>query len=101
MTISQTDLPDDWQIVDASRARSLEEELQREVSPVHRLNGVPMQAVAVRASNDDALFQHAGEADQWSDVHLTWSGQQEQRDWPSVEFTGTFAEFREAFTSPV
>jgi hypothetical protein len=47
------------------------------------------------------LFQHTGDADLWSVVHLTWIGKEEQYGWPAVEFTGTFAEFRESYTSPL
>jgi hypothetical protein len=100
MTIPQAELLGDWEILDAERARGFEAELARELSPVHRLNGVPMQAVAVRTSSDDALFRHRREPNLWSVVHLTWSGKQEPSGWPAVEFTGTFVEFHDAYTSP-
>jgi len=99
MAISQAALPPDWEAVGAEGG--FERELQLEVGPVHRLYGVPVQAVARRSSNDDVLFRHTGEADLWSVVHLTWTSKQEQPGWPAIEFTGTFAEFREAYTSPL
>ena len=46
------------------------------------------------------LFRHTAEADLWSVVHLTWTSEEEPPGWPAVEFTGTFAEFREAYASP-
>lgn len=101
MTFSQAELPGGWDALGPERARQIEEELTRELNPVHRLYGVAVQAVAARSSNDDTLLRHTGDADCWSVVHLTWSGQREGRDWPTIEFTGTFAEFCAAFTSPL
>ncbi len=99
MTISKDDLPDDWDILPSDHARGFEKELQLELSPVHRLYGVPLQAIARRAWNDDALFRHTGDADRWSVVHLTWTGKSEQPGWPAAAFTGTLAEFRAACPS--
>jgi len=98
LTISQADLPPDWQALGPEGG--FEGELKLELGPVHRLYGVPLQGAARRSSNDDVLFRHKAEADRYSVVHLTWSGAEEPPGWPAVEFTGTFAQFREAYASP-
>ena len=98
MTISQSDLPPDWEALPEG---GFERELKLELGPVHRLYDVPVQGAARRSSNDDVLFRHTGETDLYSVVHLTWTSKEELPGWPAVEFTGTFAQFREAYTSPL
>ena len=97
MPLAQSDLPSSWAPIDDEQARGFEAELARELSPVHRLYGVAVEAVAVARGSDDALFRHVGEPDTWSVVHLTWIGKQEQGHWPAATFTGTLAEFQEAY----
>jgi hypothetical protein len=97
MTISQADLPDDWEILPDG---GFEHELKLELGPSHRLYGVPVQGAARRSSNDDVLFRHTGESDLWSVVHLTWTSAEEPDGWPAIEFSGTFQAFREAYASP-
>jgi hypothetical protein len=91
MTISQADLPPDWEALGPEGG--FEGELQLELGPVHRLYGVPLQGAARRSSNDDVLFRHTAEADLYSVVHLTWISKQERPPFPLIAFTGTFAEF--------
>jgi hypothetical protein len=50
MTISQADLPADWEFLPDG---GYEQELKLELPPVHRLYGVPVQGVARRSWNDD------------------------------------------------
>jgi hypothetical protein len=95
LTISQGDLPPDWEALGPEGG--FERELQLELGAVHRLYGVPLQGAARRCSNDDALFRHTAEVDLYSVVHLTWTSKEELPGWPAVEFTGTFAEFCAAY----
>ena len=95
MTISQADLPPDWEALGPEGG--FEGELKLELGPVHRLYGVPLQGAARRCSNDDVLYRHTAEADLYSVVHLTWTSKQELPGWPAVQFTGSFAEFCEAY----
>jgi len=97
MTISQADLrmTGNFSPTGGSSVNS-----SSELGPSHRLYGVPVQGAARRSSNDDVLFRHTGESDLWSVVHLTWTSAEEPDGWPAVEFTGTFAAFREAYASP-
>jgi hypothetical protein len=97
MTISQADLPADWEFLPDG---GFEHELKLELPPVHRLYGVPVQGVARRSWNDDVLFRHIGQDDLYSVVHLTWTSKEEQAPWPIAEFTGTFAEFLKAYPPP-
>lgn len=95
MTITDAELPDGWGGLTAEQVSGFAAELALELRPLHRLYGVPMQAVAVSDASDDALFRHTDEPDLFSVVHLTWTGKQEQGHWPVVTFTGTFAQFRD------
>lgn len=97
MTISQDDLPPDWEALGPDGG--FEGELRLELGPSHCLYGVPLQGAARRCSNDDVLFRHTTETDMYSVVHLTWTSQEEPPGWPAVEFTGTFAQFRDAYAS--
>ena len=94
MTISQADLPPDWEALGPEGG--FEGELRLELTPVHRLYGVPLQGAARRARTTTCCSAYR-RADLWSVVHLTWTSKPELPGWPVVAFTGTFAEFREAY----
>ncbi len=96
--ISDADLPRGWFLLFSDElVKGYEHELALELPPRHYLKGVAVQAIAKDEASDDALFRHTNEPDRWSVVHLTWIGKQEQGHWPSVAFTGTFAEFQKAY----
>lgn len=73
-------------------ARSLEEELQRELAPGHRLHGREPVAIAKRERTDDVLFALAG-TDEVAVVHLTWIGRPDTSPWPSTELYANFDAF--------
>lgn len=62
---------DPWHPIDAADVRAaLEQQLQREISPLHVLRGESVMLIARRADTDDALFQLADK--RVAEVHMTW-----------------------------
>ncbi len=65
-----------WHSVPATS--ELEEELAREVGPMHVLAGRRAVAVGRRQDNDDVLFFLPDGPEPLAVVHLTWAGRQER-----------------------
>lgn len=86
-------LPAGWFESTGDALRYRETEYRRELPRHHALADAQVQVVAHREATDDILLQHLSEPDTFSVVHLTWSGRTELPDHPSVEFTGTLAQF--------
>ncbi|HEY2081919.1 MAG TPA: hypothetical protein VGI88_03975 [Verrucomicrobiae bacterium] len=88
------ELPGWWKQPDATVARNLEAELQRELPPGHLLYGIPVETFGYSDGSDDVLFHRLDTPDRFTIVHLTWLGHTEiNAQHPTVEFDGTFAEF--------
>jgi hypothetical protein len=68
------------------------EELLREISPEHILNGIDVSLVAIRKDCDDVLFALNDGSSRFAVVHLTWSGKRET----NLKSPGTriFADFQ-------
>jgi hypothetical protein len=76
-----------WHPLEAARRRALESQLQKELSPHHRLFGRTAVALGCRCDNDDVLFLIAGERTTLAVVHLTWRGSPDPYpDWPWTVF---------------
>jgi len=89
------ELPEGWSTPDPDEARRLHEELQRELPPGHLLHGLPVSTFAASDGIDDVLFRHRSEPDRFTVIHLSWLGRTEiNAQHPTVEFDGTFEEFR-------
>src|SRR5215472_494224 len=65
----------------------LERELKKEVVRGHVLFGRAAMAVAVRADQDDVLFQ-ISDPTQLAVVHLTWAARADRPPWPSTSLQG-------------
>lgn len=88
------ELPAGWFWPDAEEARSLHEELQRELSPGHLLNGLLVRTFATRHGTDDVLFRHRNDPSRFTVIHLSWLGRTEiNAQHPTVEFDGSFLDF--------
>jgi hypothetical protein len=92
---SRPALPVGWFYPDSEIAKSLHDELQRELPPGHLLTGRPIETFAWREhATDDVLFRHIQEPERFTVIHLSWLGRTEiNAQHPTVEFDGTFAEF--------
>lgn len=61
-----------WEHLTESTAITLQQELQKELSPSHQLFGTKSVALAHRIDNDDVLFWIEG-LNTYAIVHLTWA----------------------------
>ncbi len=97
MSLERQDLPEGWRILSPEESefiqREYELELPIENPQVHPLAGIPVRVIADCGGNDDVLVQHLSELSLFSVVHLTWRMGQEVPNHPTLEFTGSFAEF--------
>ncbi|AMV19331.1 hypothetical protein [Planctomyces sp. SH-PL14] len=89
-----------WEAV--TRAPSnLEQELLREISPAHPLNGCRPLAIARRGDNDDVLFRLEGTAEPYAVVHLTWTGRPENSGvWPNTRFYTSLKDWQDRCMQP-
>lgn len=85
--------PDAWQGVPSDQCASLEEELARELTCSHPLQGLRCRAIARRADQDDVLYALDEPGLRVALVHLTWSGRSESAGLPHTVIFGTFEEF--------
>lgn len=86
--VSQLELP--WIVLDGDGS-SLISELQREVSRGHVLFGKQgIKAIAKRVDCDDVLFALQNVL---AVVHLAWSGQEQNPQWPYTTLYGSWTEF--------
>jgi hypothetical protein len=70
--------PEPWYpIIDVTAARTLADELARELGEGHLLFDVAVEAVARRADRDDVLFRLLDGSGRLALVHLTWRGEVE------------------------
>ena len=69
----------------AEQARSLEQELRRELRRGHSLAGVEVECLASRADQDDVLFRLRGHQSEFAIVHLTWA-RESVPEWPATTF---------------
>jgi len=72
-----------WIVVDADRAKTLELELLRELSPAHVLKGRRVKALAARDDRDDVLFEVEDNRVVLAVVHLTYQGEA-NANWPKA-----------------
>ena len=86
------DLPEGWYISADERLESLQREYEVELPAEHPLAGIPVRVIAHRNATDDVLVLHLN-TDLLSVVHLTWRMKREFPNFPTVEFTGSFAGF--------
>lgn len=61
-----------WEHLTESTAITLQQELQKELSPSHQLFGTKSVALAHRIDNDDVLFW-IQDLNTYAIIHLTWS----------------------------
>lgn len=94
----QSLLPHPWYVPEAEELQSLILELRKELPAVHPLADVAVEVIA-HDGLDDLLLDHKEEFDQVTVVHLTWLGREELPNHPTVEFSGTFGEFRAWYES--
>jgi hypothetical protein len=95
--LEELDWLDPWR----PTAPGLEAELARELGPGHVLAGRRAIAVGRRVDNDDVLFLLPDGPALLAVVHLTWSGQREQRaEWPHAELYRSIDEFTERRMRP-
>jgi len=73
-------------------------EAQTELSPGHPLHGTKLTALAHSTRADDALFQL--EDGRVVDLHLTWSGRQEQAPWPRHRVYASLEEWAQQVMIP-
>ncbi len=71
----------------------LEKELAREVGPLHPLHGQQATAVGRRLDCDDVLFFLPEGPFPLAVVHLTWTGQREQK--PEFPWTRFYADLQD------
>jgi len=89
MDLSQ--LKEPWVSVPPQEARSLVEELHREIASIHPIFGKPVEALARRKDCDDVLFRVN---DHFAVVHLTWTGVREKNGkYPRTEWYESWALF--------
>ncbi len=84
------DLPEGWEIVDGAQREGLQREYEVELPLEHPLAGIPVRVIAQSDATDDVLLEHL-DSDLLSVVHLTWRMAREFPNYPTVEFTGSFA----------
>jgi hypothetical protein len=87
-------LPEGWFASNADISASMKQELDREMTPGHLLDGKPVRVVAHRMGTDDILCQHLADPLRFTVIHLTWSGCTEiDHQHPWVEADGSFDDF--------
>jgi hypothetical protein len=70
-----------WDDIDETTARTLEQELRRDLAPAHPLAGINAIAIARRQDRDDVLFELDDNG--FAVVHLTWERASEtEARWP-------------------
>lgn len=83
-----------WQPFDVpSHVESFEAELRRELSPGHRLSGLPLRAIGRRPDRDDALFAIEDGSGRVAQVHLTWLGAEERLPCPVARIYNDVADW--------
>ena len=92
-TLSTATLPLGWQWSQDPERSELQAEYEIELPKTHPLQGVEVDVVAHREGNDDILVRHRLQHGMVSVVHLSWARRQELPNHPTVEFTGSHAEF--------
>ena len=85
-------LPTGWHATSEDESERLEREYALELPQEYLLAGVPVRVLAHCDGCDDVLLEHRN-ADLVSVVHLTWRGATELPNHPTLEFSGSFAEF--------
>jgi hypothetical protein len=78
-----------WQALPVDQVAVLTRQLQSELAPGHVLFGLKARAIAMRANQDDVLFELSDHTSPLAVVHLTWN--QEAQSDPSVPATQLFA----------
>ena len=86
-------LPQGWFPSNLTKAMQLYKELQRELSNGHILYEKAVKVIAHREDSDDILCQHENNKTRFTVIHLTWSGKEEDKKYPFVEFDGDFNDF--------
>jgi len=76
---------------DSSQIAGMERELQRELTAVHPLYGLPVRALGRRQDCDDVLFALEDGTGRVAVVHLTWTHSPPERlPWPVAAVYPTF-----------
>ncbi len=88
-------LPAGWFPASEAESKALYAELQKELPCGHLLFGVDVEVIGHRdGATDDVLVRHVNQANRYTVVHLTWSGQQEgDPSHPWVEMDGSWEDF--------
>ena len=86
------DLPEGWYKAEGEEGEHLQREYDTELPNEHPLVGIPVRLIAHYDGNDDVLLEHLN-SELVSVVHLTWRMAKEVPNHPTLEFTGSFAEF--------
>lgn len=81
----------EWHAVGPLAGMRLKRALVRETANDHPLFGARLTALARSASSDDVLF--ASDTGLLAQVHLTFSGQPNGKDWPSTAFFESVDDF--------
>ena len=89
---TENELPDGWILLSENSARTMKEELHREICNEHILHGKVVYAIARREDRDDVLFSVKDIETPLCTVHLTWS-QESKPDWPFVTFFASKYDF--------
>lgn len=90
--------PESWCGIKPNTAAAVEAELARELSPGHRLHGLPVRAIVLGGNGDDVLFEITDGSGQVAEVHLTWRPERDP-DWPFAEVYPGWAAFRAAWAA--
>lgn len=81
MSVLRAKLASPWVTVSPEAARSLEDELARELSLGHALYGMRVAAIARRTDRDDVLFELRDSPPKCAVVHLTYQPESSP-EWP-------------------
>ena len=88
-----------WTALGADRAKTLELELMREISPGHVLQGRNIRALAARVDRDDVLFEIEAYTAPLALVHLTWH-KEENPIWPDTTLFNSWDQWVRDVLSP-
>ncbi|MFD0694964.1 hypothetical protein ACFQZT_12730 [Paenibacillus sp. GCM10027628] len=89
-----------WRLVHEDEKAGLVKELRKELNDDHVLKNVFVRAIARSDASDDVLFELEGDEYTFAQVHLTWSGKQEQLKYPKTKIYNNIDEWLAA-TKPI
>ncbi|MBD2731774.1 hypothetical protein H6G96_37255 [Nostoc sp. FACHB-892] len=79
---------------------TFERQLEMELSPKHKLYGVPVKLIGRHGGSDDALFELSDGSGRVTVVHLTWARSPEMPPWPVTAIYESFEAWSEQCMKP-